>query len=149
MELLNQLDEFDQIEKQFRRIKNFILETTVWFKNICDVFQRSSPFLLLSFSPFWSSCCSPLSVAVLLASLCRGSARLSLLASSPPPLQSLAHPFLPSQSHRPSPVVLRGTRPSLEVALRSRRPLSSSKLTRRPSSSVDLAAAIFLRGQQH
>ncbi|QHO51507.1 uncharacterized protein DS421_1g31480 [Arachis hypogaea] len=29
MELLNQLDGFDQLEKQFRRIKNFILKTTV------------------------------------------------------------------------------------------------------------------------
>ncbi|XLU49341.1 hypothetical protein S245_044155, partial [Arachis hypogaea] len=57
--------------------------------------------------------------------------------SSPPSLQSLAHPFLPSQSQRPSLVVLRGTHPSLEVRLRSRRPLSSLELTRCPSSSTD------------
>ncbi|KAL1293964.1 hypothetical protein AAHE18_19G106900 [Arachis hypogaea] len=44
-----------------------------------SVAVQRSPFLLLSFSPFWSSCYSPFSVAVLLGSLCRGSARFSVV----------------------------------------------------------------------
>ncbi|XLR19645.1 hypothetical protein S83_047557, partial [Arachis hypogaea] len=95
-----------------------------------------SPFLLLSFSRFCSSCCSPFSVAVLLASLCRGSARLSLswfcsplparlipstVAFPGSPIPALAvtpavtcsaprnSPVTRSRTPKPSPVVLLGT----------------------------------------
>ncbi|XLU53831.1 hypothetical protein S245_048479, partial [Arachis hypogaea] len=95
-----------------------------------------SPFLLLSFSRFCSSCCSPFSVAVLLASLCRGSARLSLswfcsplparlipstVAFPGSPIPALAvtpavtcsaprnSPVTRSRTPKPSPVILLGT----------------------------------------